>query len=217
MRGDRLDYATEQIWSTPRASDAEKGGPNQQFGAGGTPLPAQTAQWMTPRAHEVGQYQYDRGDKTKPVPTLTGQAEVETFSRPDPAMPRDGPSLPTATLRAYRRCRATTDSCLRFEMRALLRMGIRARGKGWARTQPAPFIRPAFRRQLNPIFVEWLMGWPPGWTMTARGAAPNGSACSETALSRYRQLMRSALSSLASPPAASPAQTDVFELMSDSP
>ena len=28
-------------WSTPRASDGEKGGPNQSFGAGGTPLPAQ--------------------------------------------------------------------------------------------------------------------------------------------------------------------------------
>ena len=28
-------------WSTPRASDGEKGGPNQAFGAGGQPLPAQ--------------------------------------------------------------------------------------------------------------------------------------------------------------------------------
>jgi hypothetical protein len=28
-------------WSTPRASDGEKGGPNQSFGAGGQPLPAQ--------------------------------------------------------------------------------------------------------------------------------------------------------------------------------
>ncbi len=28
-------------WSTPRASDGEKGGPNQSFGAGGTPLPTQ--------------------------------------------------------------------------------------------------------------------------------------------------------------------------------
>jgi len=30
-------------WSTPRSTDGEKGGPNQQFGAGGAPLPAQTA------------------------------------------------------------------------------------------------------------------------------------------------------------------------------
>jgi hypothetical protein len=31
-------------WSTPRASDGEKGGPNMSFGAGGQPLPAQMHQ-----------------------------------------------------------------------------------------------------------------------------------------------------------------------------
>lgn len=50
MRGDRLDYAAEQIWSTPRASDGEKGGPNQSFTAGGVPLPAMASQWPTPGA-----------------------------------------------------------------------------------------------------------------------------------------------------------------------
>ena len=42
---------TAALWSTPRASDGEKGGPNQSFGAGGMPLPAQafhTAMWPTP-------------------------------------------------------------------------------------------------------------------------------------------------------------------------
>lgn len=36
------------LWSTPRSSDGEKGGPNQAFGAGGVPLPAQAIQWSTP-------------------------------------------------------------------------------------------------------------------------------------------------------------------------
>lgn len=36
-------------WSTPRASDGEKGGPNQSFGAGGRPL-ASMAAWATPTA-----------------------------------------------------------------------------------------------------------------------------------------------------------------------
>lgn len=36
-------------WSTPRASDGEKGGPNQSFGAGGKPLPSMAA-WATPRS-----------------------------------------------------------------------------------------------------------------------------------------------------------------------
>lgn len=73
IRNDMLDWVAES-WATPRSSDGEKGGPNQSFGAGGMPLPAQAAQWMTPRAHEVGQYQYDRGNKDRPIPTLTGQA-----------------------------------------------------------------------------------------------------------------------------------------------
>jgi len=48
--------ATAAYWSTPRASDGEKGGPNQSFGAGGQPLPAQayhTATWPTPTAQNA--------------------------------------------------------------------------------------------------------------------------------------------------------------------
>ncbi len=42
-------------WGTPRASDGEKGGPNQAFGAGGQPLPARMHQsfWSTPEASDV--------------------------------------------------------------------------------------------------------------------------------------------------------------------
>ncbi len=50
----RIDQLPRQVaaamWSTPRASDGEKGGPNQSFGAGGQPLPAQAfhvAMWPT--------------------------------------------------------------------------------------------------------------------------------------------------------------------------
>lgn len=34
---------------------------------------------------------------------------------------------------------------------------------------------PTSRQRLNPLFVEWLMGWPEGWT----SLAPIGSASSE--------------------------------------
>lgn len=50
------DYmALTARWSTPRASDGEKGGPNQSFGAGGQPLPSQMYQvsrWRGPTAGE---------------------------------------------------------------------------------------------------------------------------------------------------------------------
>lgn len=79
------------------------------------------------------------------------------------------------------------------------------------------------RRTLNPLFVEWLMAWPPGWTSqaltaperSASGAiimpASNGSACSATALSRYRQRMRFELCALGLPPEAAPAQLGLFQ------
>lgn len=135
---DQLPNFVEHVWSTPRATDGEKGGPNQQFGAGGKPLPSQAVQWVTPRVHEVGQYQYSKGDKTKPTPTLTGQV---FSSLPAQVTEQDGESSSTE------------------------------------------------RRSLNPVFVEFLMGWPPGWTLLVS----IDFGCSATALFRWQQRMRSAL------------------------
>ena len=47
------------------------------------------------------------------------------------------------------------------------------------------------RLRLNPIFVGYLMGWPMFWTSVSTNCA-----VSETALSAWRQRMRSALSQL---------------------
>ena len=57
------------------------------------------------------------------------------------------------------------------------------------------------RRVLNPRFVEWLMGWPTGWT---------SFACSATALSRFKRRMRSELLSLGLPGEAAPAQLSLL-------
>ena len=62
------------------------------------------------------------------------------------------------------------------------------------------------RRSLNPLFVEWLMGWPPGWTLLAW----TDFACSATELSLFKQRMRSALLSLGLPREAPPAQLALF-------
>ena len=58
------------------------------------------------------------------------------------------------------------------------------------------------RRRLNPIFVSWLMGWDV--------PAPTNSGFAEMGSSRWSQAMRSALSRIALPPAAPPAQRDLF-------
>lgn len=57
-------------------------------------------------------------------------------------------------------------------------------------------------RRLNPAFVEWLMGWPEGWSLpvvhSVSGSSPistpsgsTGSDSSETASSRTKQQQRS--------------------------
>ena len=53
--GDGICTQMRQTWSTPRASDGKKGGPNMTFGAGGQPLPAQMHQspWPTPTVADV--------------------------------------------------------------------------------------------------------------------------------------------------------------------
>lgn len=38
------------------------------------------------------------------------------------------------------------------------------------------------RQRLNPQFVDWLMGWPPGWTNTE----PTACGAEETALWRCK-------------------------------
>lgn len=161
MSGTSLTQQVNTLWSTPRSSDAEKGGPNQAFGAGGTPLPAQASQWRTPRSHEVGQYQYDRGDKEKPTPTLTGQALASLL--PDRPISTDGDGSSH------------------------------------------------IRRTLNPLFVEWLMGWPPGWTsLGLTPLASSGCACSATAFTRWQRRMQSELSQLGLPAQAPAAQLALF-------
>jgi hypothetical protein len=55
------------------------------------------------------------------------------------------------------------------------------------------------RRTLNPRFVEWLMGWPIGWTDCEQA---------ETGLSAWLERSRGALSTLLSPPP--PKQGDLF-------
>jgi hypothetical protein len=176
MRGDRLDYATEQIW-------------------------------MTPRSHEACQYQYSRGDKDKPVQTLTGQAlDMEAY--------RASNTWPTPTAMNRPRSEETLEKCrTRRKEKAgqntvplyLEDVASRLSHLGPETLTDGDKSSPE-RRSLNPLFVEWLMGWPPGWTLVAWTAF----GCSETALSLWKQRMRSALLSLGLPQEAPPAQLALF-------
>jgi hypothetical protein len=117
--GDLQSAALAANWSTPRASDGEKGGPNMSFGAGGTPLPTQAAAWPTPAARD------GKGANSAEHVTTTGTGRRHLGQLPNFVEHCFSPPAPA--------------------------------------TQDGPKSSPV-RRVLNPRFVEWLMGWPIGWT-----------------------------------------------------
>ena len=90
--------------------------------------------WPTPRARESGDYTRDQGKKGKERLTLTGAAR---FWGPPKASDSKGS------------CRFGTKGHLRDAARSNLK---------------AQVMEPGVVGQLNPTWVEWLMGLPMGWT-----------------------------------------------------
>lgn len=160
-------------------------------------------QWPTPAAQNwkgSSEGSIIRKDGKSRMSILCYAAEQNfPHTPPAPAIPAGQTSSPHI-LTLFQRHRLTTDSASRSALRALLLMGIRSRaGKrikglrrplhpGWTRRAPcAPYVRPSFRRRLNPIFVEWLMGWPTGLS---------GFARAETGFFPWLRRMRICLSAL---------------------
>lgn len=109
--GTALSMQADQHWSTPKASDGEKGGPNMRGSKGDQPLPAQAAHWPTPLTADDGRKVTARSAQTQ----LCNIAEAWPDQHSRPAHPT----------------------------------------QAGGRSSPE-------RRRLNPLFVEWLMGWPEG-------------------------------------------------------
>ena len=156
-------------WGTPRASDATHGGPNMAFSSGGIPLPAQAAQWPTPAARADTQGDADLGaiQRREEIGKQLHLAHIaRLFSRPAPAIETHGPTL----------------SQLRPIWHPLRASVTASHGRAtWRR------LTKGRKRRLNPGFVEWLMGWPPGHALCD---------CSGTEFALWRQAMRFALSQL---------------------
>lgn len=185
MRGDRLDYATEQLWSTPRASDGEKmtglSIARREQGRKPDALPEQVKQWATPRvsSERTSSIAMERPDSVSSL-SIAQQAEMVMGE-----VPREIYLVSEKTQRRL----GFDPSSLRDQL-----------------TYPVGATLSHPRRSLNPLFVEWLMGWPPAWTLVAW----TDFACSETELSLFKQRMRSALLSLGLPHEAPPAQLALF-------
>ena len=142
-------------WSTPRASDGEKGGPNQAFGAGGQPLPAQafhTAMWPSPTLPSGGQT-WPEGTTLEGM-RPDGKKSQVTLNNVVTGL------WPTATAQDGARGSGTvrpTDTGIPLSQR----IGLALNGLSATTGK---------RGVLNPAFPCWLMGYPIVWVFCGASA-----------------------------------------------
>lgn len=208
-------------WGTPRASDGEKGGPNQSFGAGGMPLPSQAAQWPTPTSMQTREgwsaEELDSARQKAKAKAGNGNgfglglgAAVSAW--PTPAA-RDWKGENSSDHLTNGTGRLHMDQLPNAVAHGFTRPDLPTQMHGAMPSPHAPISRPLWawmtrshgrtvsrrlwkarsKRRLNPAFVEWLMGWPPGHALCA---------CSGMAWHHWQQDMRGALSQL--PTASAP-------------
>jgi hypothetical protein len=198
LRSRKTEPESLPLWPTPTARDHRSVYASEAtHDHNSRPLSEAAGLWATPKASEAGP------DFAKLDRSMTGvalPAQVALWATPTVAdtegsrLSRSGPRADELLLRGQA-----------VELHSHL--------------DPLPPTHGAKRSAsgltLNPLFVEWLMGWPPGWTTLIAG---NPSPCrggsiafgfSEMAWCRWRRRMRSELSRLALPPTA-PAQLSLF-------
>jgi len=172
-------------WQTIKASDGEKGGPNQKDGKGNPYLPMQAALWPTPRAITGGAESAAR--KKELGRTESGGGDLQAAAQ----------LWPTPATRDYR-----TPNSRNSQQR---RSAVSKRGPQLSNFASHDFSLPdptnstnggkcskstQHLPRLNPLFVCWLMGWP--------RIAPGGFGFTATEWSRFKRRMRSAFCGLLS-------------------
>ena len=155
---DSLTGATRQ-WATPNAHDGRRPGVDEHSTQGGN-LSRDAAIWTTPQAHDaaggnpegVGRFGTKHGGANL-------ADDVTLWKTPD--VPNGGHTMSAADVAAN----GATDKGKR-------QVGLENQVcHSFPPAQPTPThgsesspSGPTSRRRLNPAFVDWLMGLPPGWT-----------------------------------------------------
>jgi hypothetical protein len=191
-----------KLWPTSRSEDAESTGTHR--GRDNDTLTSATREWQTPKSGGRNAY---RGGPRSEEPLLAGQAQEATESATSWMTPAAGGG--TGYLSGSNRdtWRPTLDSQVRGAQPILHSpVGLRTPttttpgepSSASVQTSPQPWLpshdaEPPLQRQLNPSFVEWLMGLPIGWTCICPVAAPAPivSAASATPSSPTRPRRRS--------------------------
>lgn len=214
--GDRVDEpllaGQVQQWATPRASENEnrttQPAPSHNGVDHGEVLSAQAAMWATPRAGKNGNdsgsaQRLEQGanpglkDQAKQWPTPTvadGMKSNQTHGTGNMTLIGATESWPTAA-RDFKSGEAS-DQTMEANARPLSEVACH-----YSPPAPQPTGAESLntsgqqspKRRLNPFFAEWLMGWPPGWTIPE--VIDFGALGMES--SHYRRQLRFLLSLLA--------------------
>lgn len=212
---DQLPNFVAHLWPTPRTitGGAESAERKQELGrteSGGGDLQSAALTWSTPSVADVTGGRTSRSGDRKDELLLNSQAKLISDSLAPYARENIWPT-PTSLNRP--RTPETLEKCAAYRMAKAgqTTVPLYLEEVALASSPLAPQTSPdgpppsPERRSLNPLFVEWLMGWPHGWTLIAS----TDFGCSATGLSRFKARMRSALSQFASLPAP-PAQLSLF-------
>lgn len=181
-------HKAAQRWPTPRTSDTNGAG---LHGDGGMDLRTAASTWPTPmsRDHRSGHSQKSDeelwGKKGKPLERVATTFSV-SWPTPSAGNFNDGEDLDNWHARRERQAAKGING---NGMGMTTAIAAASLSSALAPVTPAGPTSSPERRTLNPLFVEWLMGWPIGWT---------GSAPVETASCRWWQDMRGELSRLVS-------------------
>jgi len=171
-RGEPKLSGQAALWTTPQAHDVTARGSGQKptAKAGNACLATDAMTWPTPAARDwKGENSPDHltnGTGRLHLDQLPN-AVAHLFSHPAPETVPHGPKL--SQLRP-----------IWLPLRASL---IASHGRAvWRR-----LWKSRTKRRLNPAFVSWLMGWPPGHALCD---------CSETEFTHWQRRMRGALSAM---------------------
>jgi hypothetical protein len=154
-------HSQTQAWPTPSARDWKDGRASQEtLDRNARPLNEAATYWLTPH----GMTGTDHTGKAGVGGEFSEQATRWQPSLPAPP-PVSGPEF-------WRRIPILLRLCRQLKKQL-----------------PSPYrkVSTLFRRKLNPDFVDWLMGWPVGWSSEDRDFSEEEMA---SWLSRQRRLMR---------------------------
>eukprot|EP00752_Nemacystus_decipiens_P019152 g17208.t1 len=208
---DQLPNFVERNWATPTAHDGRRPGadPHSQQGRN---LKREAENWATPATADMtgttggGQVKSLRTDASQwaTPKAMTGGANCNREARG-----AGGPDLQEQT-----QCWATPRVHEAGAYQVDGRSGkqtptLDGQSRSFRPDQTNKTNGPSSqseRRTLNPLFVEWLMGWPQGWTTLGL----TNCACSETAFFHWRRRMESALLALPISPPEPTKQQSLF-------